>query len=993
MKRLAGKWCISALLGFLMVFLVCSCSFAETAKVSWWNGSKVQTQQLPLEVNDKYVYAVLPNGTISIVSYFGDEEIADIAAAFPEKTISSINTHAFYLSQPNEYEFNDTIYKYTSGEKIKQIIIPDTVQYLGYYWLAGVVWNHYIEYNIPAQLKYVSAEALNNLQITEIPFFPDIIFEEGYQLSGSRADVLSFAPEYKSIPSGWCSWFSGKEIVIPEGIQIIENNSFEYLNLYLEKIQLPQSLTRIEDNAFTGRGVDKYTPALVISLPDSLTHIGKNVLADTNIKTLTIPANLTNIDDTAFAHCPMTTLVFAEGTTAITTRAFADRAQLATLNLPTTLTTIGERCFLRSGLTKLVIPANVTTIGEAAFKNSEKLKDITLPANLTNIANDAFDGCAVDAVFTVFTGTYAEQWANERGYKTKVLVPVTEIMLNEESVTLNKGRSVTLKATVGPKEATNRKVEWISTDSDVATVQNGQIQAKGCGSCDIICRAADGSGTQAVCQVTVIQMIASLQAKSQKLTIPYGGAGEVEVTLKPDDATNKTLDWTSSDENVCVVDKTGKIMSVGSGDCEIVCSTTDGSNKSVKIKVHVPIFDSTEASYTVTEKDGLFIPVDLHGVSVADVTHKSSSDKYFLYYFDKDGLHIFPVAEGAAKITLTSKLNMQDKTIYNVTVDKAALYDAANGEAAPLNVIVTLDKSEVEPGEQYTVKYHITGGVPPYTVKEGKSNELSINPLSGGGPDIGLLTTAYGSKSLKAATFGTNKQRVEITVVDSVGNVNTGYSNTLDIDSLRAKFDYDYYAMPLNEPIEIKYSITGGSGEYQVKARWELYKGQTSIYDFATETQISKGEGSVTIIPSDGDQISLNLWITDKKNKNYSLSYSTPIILLTDGWSLKVSYDKYEAQVGDQITATLHFVNAGTEKIDYSSIQEKKFDSESFWMKDISKNPQFISFAKGGEGYSYTKTIGNCDTFQLNVVLKEGEYSRYAGTVVNVEKKEANQLR
>lgn len=659
--------------------------------------------------------------------------------------------------------------------------------------------------------------------------------------------------------------------------------------------------------------------------------------------------------------------------------------------MPDSLTTIGARVFLRSSLTEVVIPANVTTIGAAAFKNSAALEQITLPASLTSVADDAFSGCAEDAVFTVFVGTYAEQWANAHGYATNVIVPVEALTLSEESVAINKGKTLTLEAVVGPENATSKAVEWLSSDENVATVKNGKIQTKATGPCDITCRATDSSGVKAVCHVEVIQMVTSVTTKAQKLTIPYGSSSTVEMTFKPADATDQSLLWASSDESICTVDAAGVMTAVGSGDCTITATTADGSNKSVKIKVHVPIFDTMETSCTVTQKDGLLVPVDLHGASVKNVSHKASSDKYFLYYLDADGLHIFPIAEGSAKITLTSLLNKNDKAVYTVTVDASALYDTANDETAPLNVIVTLDKSEVTPGESYTMKYHISGGVPPYTIVEASVyglSSLNIDNNGGGSISTNGLKPSNGSKQFKVQSWGYDKELITLTVLDSAGTIYTGHSNTLEVDALRLYFNSDYYAWPMNEQLDIEYQIEGGSGSYNVVATWSV-AADGKYVDVSTEKQTSSDHGTISYTPSSGEQISLSLSVTDKKNKNYIARISTPYIVLTDGWTMVANYDK-EVAVGDTMTLRLGISGADTSKIKYSTLSLRQFDPANAWMSEIPEyavNPYFLTFSSENDGisYAYSFTVPKCETIQLNVVLKDARNSLYCGTVTQVK--------
>ena len=83
--------------------------------------------------------------------------------------------------------------------------------------------------------------------------------------------------------------------------------------------------------------------------------------------------------------------------------------------------------------------------------------------------------------------------------------------------------------------------------------------------------------------MTVARMVQNIQADVKKIEIPIGESKRVSLTIKPADATNQQMRWESSDEGVCTVDDNGVITAVNAGKCDIVCTTTDGSEKSVKI--------------------------------------------------------------------------------------------------------------------------------------------------------------------------------------------------------------------------------------------------------------------------------------------------------------------------------------------------------------------------------------------------------------------------
>ena len=93
--------------------------------------------------------------------------------------------------------------------------------------------------------------------------------------------------------------------------------------------------------------------------------------------------------------------------------------------------------------------------------------------------------------------------------KVTVKQPVTSIKLNKKKVTLKakgsaKQKTATLRATVSPKNANNKKVKWTSSKSKIATVNSkGKVTAKKKGTCYVIATAKDGSKKSAKCKIVV----------------------------------------------------------------------------------------------------------------------------------------------------------------------------------------------------------------------------------------------------------------------------------------------------------------------------------------------------------------------------------------------------------------------------------------------------------------------------------------------------------
>ena len=242
---------------------------------------------------------------------------------------------------------------------------------------------------------------------------------------------------------------------------------------------------------------------------------------------------------------------------------------------------------------ELAIPYGVKEIGPGAFYDTN-FSTVKISSTVEFIADDAFkqytaNGTGIPrATFEVIAGSYGEFWVTRKGYKSKVIVPVTGISLNETAVTIGRGaKALLLKPEVLPAEATNKKTEWVSTDPNVATVKNGSVKGIGIGECDIVCKAEDGNGAQAVCHVTVIEWVKSIKFKTGKVKLAAGEITLPEYTILPEDAAIKQLKWSCSDESVCTVGEDGTITAVSAGKCKIICESTDGSGKTAAISVEV----------------------------------------------------------------------------------------------------------------------------------------------------------------------------------------------------------------------------------------------------------------------------------------------------------------------------------------------------------------------------------------------------------------------
>jgi uncharacterized protein YjdB len=169
----------------------------------------------------------------------------------------------------------------------------------------------------------------------------------------------------------------------------------------------------------------------------------------------------------------------------------------------------------------------------------------------------------------------------EAHYFGNTTILVTDITLNKSSLSLQAGQSETLTASVKPDNATNKTVTWTSSNTSIATVNSsGKVTAVAAGSATITCKANDGSGKQATCTVTVTNpnvLVTSISLNKSSLTLEVEKSETLTATVKPNNATDKTVTWSSDDKKIAIVDSNGKVTAKAKGNATITCTANDGS--------------------------------------------------------------------------------------------------------------------------------------------------------------------------------------------------------------------------------------------------------------------------------------------------------------------------------------------------------------------------------------------------------------------------------
>lgn len=242
-------------------------------------------------------------------------------------------------------------------------------------------------------------------------------------------------------------------------------------------------------------------------------------------------------------------------------------------------------------------------------------------------------------------------------YEPPQSVAVTGMELSEESVTVEKGKTVTVNAVITPSDATKKGITWTSSNTSVATVSNGVVKGVGEGTATITATTKDGGFTD-TCEVTVYSSPVTGIALSDKLIeLGTGYTAKLKATVYPTDATDTSVTWTSADPAVASVSSDGTVTGLSYGKTTVTATTNDGGFTAsciVKVKP-IDIKDSTgENSFAFVGENtdantSLSATANSATLSHADSSSGATVEKAFEAYSNNKAVLSFRFTTGGQK--------------------------------------------------------------------------------------------------------------------------------------------------------------------------------------------------------------------------------------------------------------------------------------------------------------------------------------------------------
>ena len=308
-------------------------------------------------------------------------------------------------------------------------------------------------------------------------------------------------------------------------------------------------------------------------------------------------------------------------------------------------------------------------------------------------------------------------------YTLNVISPATYMYFEEPNVTLVKGQSKKLNLIVKPDDCTDT-ITYNSSDSDLSVDSNGVITASEYYTGTYTITAESSSGATATCQVKVINppvIATGLELNYTEKTMLVGEVLILKGTFTPADATDKTLTWKSSNENVATVSQNGSVTAKSGGKVTITATTSNGIVAGCVISIIDPASDKqfTLTAQSRTAAVGSYVDIPLI-VGKASLSYLSAE-----FTYDTTKLQFFSVCD--------------------VAFDNFKSSMAKEGKIR----LVCSDDTAVEPGKVATLRFKVLAQDPCVT-------DVKITSISGNDADLNdiVLTTVDSSINLVIPSYG-----------------------------------------------------------------------------------------------------------------------------------------------------------------------------------------------------------------------------------------------
>ena len=562
---------------------------------------------------------VIPDSVISIgVSTFsGCTSLAEITVSPNNKNYSSVAGVLFNkdVSELIVYPKGNGRSAYTVPDgvtsiggsafsgctSLAEIVIPDSVTSIGGFAFSGCTSLSKVD--LPKTLTTIEAGTFRDCTSLKEIVIPDSVTEirsnwgyDGCDGAFSGCTSLSKVDLPKKLTTIEAGTFrdctSLKEIVIPDSVTEIRCNwglgAFSGCTS-LSKVDLSKNLTMIYEYTFSG-----CTSLAEIDIPDSVTSIGRFAFSGcTSLSKVDLPKTLTTIEAGTFRDCTsLKEIVIPDSVTSIGGSAFSNCISLESITIGSGVESLGDEwiasCRRLENITvspenktyssvdgvlfnkdkselsaypignkrsSYTIPDGVEKIGKKAFYGCRYIESLTIPVSVAEIEASALGNC-YDIRAVYYLGT-REQWK--------------EVVIGADNY---------MFALVNVRCADDSQCRHVWGEWEVveeATYEKDGLERRVCS----LCKAEQ---TRKIPRLGAVKVDAIELSESEK-KLNVGKSFTITATVKPDNAWNRTVTWSSSDPSIATVDENGTVTAIAEGEAIITAESADGVTAECKVTV------------------------------------------------------------------------------------------------------------------------------------------------------------------------------------------------------------------------------------------------------------------------------------------------------------------------------------------------------------------------------------------------------------------------
>ena len=426
-------------------------------------------------------------------------------------------------------------------------------------------------------------------------------------------------------------------------ITSIGNYAF-YECINLTGIDIPDSVTSIGERAFEG-----CYSLIDVVIGDNVTSIGEWAFSGcTSLTVVEIPNSVTSIGEWAFQCCyNLIDVVIGNSVTSIEDYVFYDCTSLSKIKIPDNVVSIGNGAFYRcNNLIGVEISNTATSIGDKAFSGCSGLTSIEIPNSVTSIGERAFSGCS--GLIDVLMGNSVTRMGDYafRGCKnlTNIVIPNTVISIGDYTFyDCQKLNEIICMGAIPPTIGSNTFSDY-SADLFVPI------------GCEAEYKTADyWKNFNNIIEVALSNYI---MLDKSEVEMILGETFLLTATVLPEDATNKSLKWKSSNETIAKVNENGFVTAINVGEVIITATTIDGTNLSASCKVTVvPSFAQSisldKIDILLRESETATLVVTVLPKTTSNKCVEWSSSDETVAVVDENGV-VTAIALGEAVITATT---------------------------------------------------------------------------------------------------------------------------------------------------------------------------------------------------------------------------------------------------------------------------------------------------------------------------------------------------